>query len=306
MHKVFGVMRGVVGVLAMLGFAALAIVVFVGPGPTARPSAASQFPAAVPGRAPSPISPLVCLGPARLMLAASHNRTTIDSASVTPFGVAEKGWGVYAPLIAHEIGTPCAPDSAGFAAAFAQWQGGHSLAATGEVDEPALSLLAATWLLRRPFVRAMKTGCPASPPENTLATAAPAESFGGKTIQARPAALEAYRRMVAKARRDLPLTPPLLTIASAYRGPVEEAARCADGACGNPGTARCSAHRTGLALDLYLGAAPGRSPFSTDDDDRLAQARSPAYRWLVQHAEQFGFAPYPYEPWHWEWTGEEI
>ena len=33
-------------------------------------------------------------------------------------------------------------------------------------------------------------------------------------------------------------------------------------------------------------------------------SRTPAYRWLVANADRFGFVPYPFEPWHWEWTGE--
>ena len=31
---------------------------------------------------------------------------------------------------------------------------------------------------------------------------------------------------------------------------------------------------------------------------------APAYRWLVANADRFGFVNYPFEPWHWEWTGE--
>jgi LAS superfamily LD-carboxypeptidase LdcB len=29
---------------------------------------------------------------------------------------------------------------------------------------------------------------------------------------------------------------------------------------------------------------------------------TPAYRWLVAHAERFGFYPYDLEPWHWEYN----
>jgi hypothetical protein len=223
-----------------------------------------------------------------------------------PFGVIEAGWAIYAPLIAREIATTCAPDTAGFAKAFSLWQAAHSLAATGAVDAPAMSSLATLWQLRRPFVGAMKTGCPASPPAPSLAAAAPEEAFGGKTIQVRPAVLDAYRRMVAAARQETALPTPLLSIASAYRGPAEETARCADGGCINPFTAHCSAHRTGLALDLYLGGAPGFDAFSTAEQNRQFQSRSPAYAWLVRHADQYGFVPYPFEPWHWEWTGESV
>jgi LAS superfamily LD-carboxypeptidase LdcB len=31
--------------------------------------------------------------------------------------------------------------------------------------------------------------------------------------------------------------------------------------------------------------------------------RQPTYRWLVRNAGRFGFVPYVFEPWHWEWVG---
>jgi D-alanyl-D-alanine carboxypeptidase len=296
------------------GVIVVGLLLFVGAAILTSPSkrAASPTIQTIANRLPAPrhdlalLSSLSCLGPASFMAAASQNRETLNASVFAPFGVPEAGWAIYAPLIAREIGTTCGPDSVGFAAAFSRWQTAHNLSGAGRVDAPALSLLATTWLLRRPFVRAMKIGCPPPPSAESLATASPAESFGGKVIQARPAVLNAYRQMVAAARQEIALPPPLLTIASAYRGPVEEGARCADGSCGNPAKARCSAHRTGLALDLYLGSAPGRQPFSTANEDRLFQSRSPAYGWLVRHADQFGFVPYPFEPWHWEWTGESV
>lgn len=308
MGRVFTVFRAIVAALVIAGFAILAAAAFL-QSQAPQPPATTAHGASPPSPHPRPlisVAPLACLGPLRFVPAAAHNEASLNSALVTPFGVPEQGWAIYAPLIAHEAGTTCEPQSPGFAEAFSRWQAAHAFQPSGEVDQPALALLATTWLLRRPFVLAMKAGCPASPAEAALATAAPAESFGGKTVQARPAALEAYRRLVAAARRDLRLSPDILTIASAYRGPTEEAARCADGGCGNPARAHCSAHRTGLAFDLNLGAAPGRQPFSTADQDRLMQARSPAYRWLVLHAGEYGFAPYPFEPWHWEWTGEPV
>ena len=60
----------------------------------------------------------------------------------------------------------------------------------------------------------------------------------------------------------------------------------------------------GLAMDLNLGAAPGSGPDSADDDNRLYISRGAAYRWMVANASRFGFVNYPFEPWHWEWTGE--
>ena len=66
--------------------------------------------------------------------------------------------------------------------------------------------------------------------------------------------------------------------------------------------ATCSPHRTGYAVDLYLGQAPGFGPDSTADLSRLFLSRTAAYRWLVANAHRFGFHNYPFEPWHWEWA----
>ncbi len=141
-----------------------------------------------------------------------------------------------------------------------------------------------------------------------MASTVPEEGYLTKPIQLRAAALAAYRRMAAAARADLPSLAAdkrLLTIFSGYRDPVEDAAKCArDGDCGTIAKAHCSAHRTGLAMDVYLGAAPGFVPESSADANRLFQSRTAVYRWLVANASRFGFTPYPFEPWHWEWTGE--
>ena len=60
-----------------------------------------------------------------------------------------------------------------------------------------------------------------------------------------------------------------------------------------------SQHHTGRAVDI---ATPGSRPLTEDFD------RTPAFAWLLAHAERFGFAmPYArdnpyrlaYEPWHW-------
>jgi D-alanyl-D-alanine carboxypeptidase len=41
---------------------------------------------------------------------------------------------------------------------------------------------------------------------------------------------------------------------------------------------------------------------SSADGNRLVQTRTPVYRWLVKNAQKFGFRPYFYEPWHWEYV----
>ena len=177
------------------------------------------------------------------------------------------------------------------------------------MDEPTLQALKTTWESRRPFVAASANGaCPAPPAAASLAQARPDEGYAGKPVQLRAAALDAYRRMVAAARaqeRLLGRDRRLLTIFSGYRDPVADAARCAaQRNCDTIVRANCSAHLTGLAMDLYLGAAPGYPADSSADANRLYQSRSNAYLWLVAHAASFGFVNYPFEPWHWEWTGE--
>lgn len=262
---------------------------------------------AVPAPAPIAASATFDCGvPGAFTSAAGDNAVSLHTLTLSPFGVPETGWAVYAPLIAREVGTACPPETPSFAANLAAWQGANALPATGRIDAAALSKMSVTWLLRRPFVMVSKKACPASPDEASLAVADASEAYGGKAIKARAGALEAYRQMVQAARQGPGQAAFQLRIASAYRGPIEEAVRCALGGCGTAGKARCSAHRTGLAFDFYLGAAPGSNAFSTDAANRLTLSQTSAYRWLVNNADRFGFVNYPYEPWHWEWVGEAI
>ena len=264
-----------------------------------------------PGKVPAPPPPLPSRGAERCEAAgwgqaAQANATSLTTLAWTPFGRPETGWEAYAPLVAREVGTRCTADSAGFASAYAAWEQSQGLTADGVFKAEDFRRLLATLELRRPFVQQTSKGlCPAAPPSSALSAAAPDEAHWNKPIQLRTGALTAYRRMVAAARsQGLALHGDLLKLVSGYRGPEEESARCADGGCNTVTRAHCSAHRTGLALDLYLDHAPGKDPTSTDDANRIAMAHSPEYRWLVAHAGDFGFLPYPYEPWHWEWTGE--
>ena len=292
------------------------------PSPTPSPTLSGAPAAPVPGRlqppplpAPPPPAPVAatpppggCEAEPAFAEAARLNGETLRSRVAAPMGREEIGWEIYAPLAAHEIGTPCAPDTPGFAAALAGWQQARRLAASGTMEPATLEALRLVWHARRPFVAATRHGeCPAAPDPATLAPARPDEGYSGKLVSLRPTALTAWRQMVAAARAEDPAIATdrrLLTIFSAFRGPEDEAGRCADGGCSTPARATCSAHRTGLAVDLYLGEAPGLRPESSADPNRLFQTRTAAYRWLVANAARFGFAPYAFEPWHWEWTGE--
>jgi hypothetical protein len=240
--------------------------------------------------------------------AAAKNAASLATMGWAPFRRPEIGWEIYAPLIAEEIGVSCPPVSPGFAAGLAAWQKKLHEPATGVFDQATFVAMQHSWELRRPFVIASRHDCPPPPDEATLAQATPNESYAHGKILLRPDALAAYRRLVAAARAAIPALaadPQLLTIFSGYRDPDSDAARCLrENNCQGVVRATCSAHRTGSAMDLYLGAAQGYAPDSSDDANRLYLSRTPAYLWLVHNASRFGFVNYPFEPWHWEWTGK--
>jgi D-alanyl-D-alanine carboxypeptidase len=237
------------------------------------------------------------------------NGRTADLLAWRPFGRPELGWRTYAPRIAREIGVGCPPESTGFAEALRDWQRARGLPDDGLMSEQVFFTMKARWQEERPFVLLSARGaCPAPPAAEALATATVHEGYMGKVVQARTGALEAYRRMTAAARAEAPelfADPYALTIFSAFRSPEADAQRCLrDQNCDGVRRATCSPHRTGLALDLYVGAAPGFGPDSSADPNRLHQSQTPIYRWLVANASRFGFVNYPFEPWHWDWTGE--
>ena len=277
--------------------------------PAAPPPVAAQTFSSPQSPAAPAATPPSCTAGEGFAQAAAQNAASLDTAPVAPFGRPEVGWEVYLPLTAHEIGSECPPQSPGFAQALAAWQKGHGVAANGVMDAPTLEALRLVWLRRRPFVAASGHGlCPPAPTPNRLAWSTAKEAYGARPVQLRPGALNAYRAMVAAARHDVPTLaadPALLTIFSGYRDPIADAVRCVtEGNCGSAVRANCSAHRTGLAMDIDLGSAPGYRVDSAADPNRLYMSRLPAYRWLVANAGRFGFVNYPFEPWHWEWVGE--
>jgi hypothetical protein len=289
--------------------------------PSAPPSVSAQdagaypppqhVPSIDPPSAPPALAgaPEICDGRDAPATAAAVNAASLSTLAWSPFGKPETGWEIYAPRIAAEIGTTCGPGSNGFDSALARWQGAHDLPQTGVVDPNVFAAMVVRWHLARPFVRVNRDGmCPGALPEASLAQASPKESYGGKQIRLRPGALDAYRRMVAEARAAGVLArPEALTIFSGFRAPDADAQRCArDRNCQGLIRTICSAHRTGLAMDVVIDVAPGFRPDNSADENRLAMTRSPLYRWMVVNAGRFGFVNYVYEPWHWEWTGEPM
>lgn len=232
----------------------------------------------------------------------------MDSAAIAPFGRQETGWRVYALQVGSTAGTSCGVGTKRFAAAVASWQGRHRLRPTGTVDDATLAAMKQSWQKARPFIAAFAEGsCPEAAAEDKLADAGAHEGWQGKETQLDAEALAALRRMIAAARasdRRIAADPQMLKIVSAYRSPEYDAAKCAGGRCNGIAKAKCSAHRTGAAVDLYVGAAPGQSPVSSADANRLFQTQTPTYRWLVKNAADYGFVNYVFEPWHWEWVGE--
>ena len=251
-----------------------------------------------------------CASGAAGTTAAAANAASLETLLWAPYRRDEQGWRIYAPKIATEIATGCAAGTAGFAAALAVWQGRHRLPASGIFDPPTFAAMKATWQAARPFARIdPKLACPPPPPPGALAWTLPAEGYGGKLVQLRPGALAAYRAMIAAARQDPAVAAERrsLTIFSGFRDPISDAVRCSiEGNCDGTVRASCSAHRTGLAVDMWVGQAKGFGPDSTADANRVAMIQSPAYRWLLKNARRFGFVNYVFEPWHWEWTGEPI
>lgn len=304
--------------VAILMLAGLGVWFFSGtpaPPPVATPGAAAPEVAApdmAPGTSLAPAPPQLrpirvdCRGEPRFESAAAANTVSLSTLAWAPFRRPEIGWETYAPFVAREIATTCEPGDPAFAAALAQWQDKHKRPATGVFAAEDFELIRVVSHRRRPFVIAFANGCPVAAEPTELVPAAKAEGYSGKAISLRGDVLDAYRRMVAAAKAEVPaiaLDPRNLTIFSGYRPPEGEAARCAGKDCTGPARVLCSAHRTGTALDIYVGEAPGLRPDTTDDRNRLFQSKTPTYRWLVANADRFGFFPYVFEPWHWEWAG---
>ncbi len=237
------------------------------------------------------------------------NAISVYALEWAPFGPSEFGWETYLPLIQKDLGTDCAASTPELAVALAAFQGRHALPPTGVFDAETFQVFRGVWQERRPFIMArLREECPEPPPIRELGYLEPPEEHADRlTRLLRRDVLEAYRRMVAAARAEVPAVAAdmeLLQIFSGFRDPEADAARCAaQGNCDGLRRAVCSPHRTGTAVDLYVGQAPGLGVDNTSVASRLHMSQGPTYRWLVRNAERFGFVPYVYEPWHWEWVG---
>jgi hypothetical protein len=222
-------------------------------------------------------------------------------------GKQQRGWYLYVPLINQLLGTDKNPDTKEFADALARWQRSNNFTANGILDTDTLLHIINVWQTRRSKDHTIATPeqLMTAPPSDFYAPSRPEE-----LRQVESQTYAAYKRMVAAAASDrslglavtrngeLAASEQYLKIISAFRSPAyQDQLRQQSPNSGTAGLAKNSPHFTARALDLYVGG----DPVSTDDRNRALQTQTKVYLWLVKNADKFGFTPYFYEPWHWEY-----
>jgi hypothetical protein len=267
----------------------------------------SNVPTETPAVAPTPTTAPANIDP-QFAQAAAQNAELRNNLTWTFGGKQQRGWYLYVPLIRRLIGTESSPDSAEFAFALSRWQRGVGLPANGVLDNATLSVMITTWQSRR-----IKTKEYPSPDQLVMipTTDLYDPQRPEELRKAEGQAFAAYKRMMAAAIADkslklstdktgeLAASEKFLKVVSAFRSrEYQEQLRRQSPNAGSAGLAVNSPHFTGRALDLYVGG----DPVSTEDSNRAIQVQTPVYLWLVKNAEAFGFRPYFYEPWHWEYV----
>ncbi len=241
--------------------------------------------------------------------AASRN-VLLQTELVWEFGrKPQRGWQLYLPLIQRSVETEDSVGSDRFASALARWQAKSGLTPSGVLDEDSLYKMISEWQGARLKQRDY--------PEQDQLITAPASDFYHPSRPEELRQIErqtyaAYKRLVTAALSDPSLKlsrgadgglapgEKYLKILSSFRTrEYQEYLRRQSPNAGRAGLAVNSPHFTGQALDLYVGG----EPVDTSDANRALQIQSRVYLWLVRNAERFGFRPYFYEPWHWEYVG---
>jgi uncharacterized protein YcbK (DUF882 family) len=231
--------------------------------------------------------------------AAAQNSVLRNELSWTFGGKQQRGWYLYDHLLSETLSTNDAAVSDDFAAAVAKWQKRRGLSANGMLDQNSWMAMVSHWQGNRLKNRTSATS-------DQLVTAPPADFYDSSRAvelrQVERATYDAYKKMLDAANADLKLGPNsrYLKIVSAFRSrEYQEELRRKSPNAGSAGLAvNNSPHFTGRALDLYVGG----DPVDTKDANRAIQVATPAYKWLVRNADRFGFRPYFYEPWHWEYV----
>ena len=241
--------------------------------------------------------------------AATSNLTLRNDLTWTFGGKQQRGWYLYDLLLAETLKTDDESVSDDFASAIAKWQKRRGLTPTGVLDQSSWMAMVSHWQGNR-----LKNRATATPDQLVLAPSSdffdPSRAVANRQVERRT--YEAYKRMVAAAIADPALNlaqtssgelapkEKFFKIISAYRSQeYQQELRRKNPNAGSAGLAvNNSPHFTGRALDIYVGG----DPVDTKDANRAIQVNTPAYRWLVRNAERFGFRPYFYEPWHWEYV----
>ncbi|MGA9768126.1 MAG: D-alanyl-D-alanine carboxypeptidase family protein [Blastocatellia bacterium] len=224
-------------------------------------------------------------------------------------GKSQRGWQLYTPLIASMIGADADARPHDFASFLSRWQRLNGIEANGILENSTWSQMISTLQSNRIKDRTYPT-------PDQLVTIPSSECYDPSRAEelrkVERRAYDAYRRMIAAAASDASLGLAVTTggqlapgekyfkVISAFRSrEYQEHLRQQSPNSGRAGLAVNSPHFTGRALDIYVGG----EPVSTKDENRAIQTQTKAYRWLVKNASRFGFQPYFYEPWHWEYVG---
>ena len=245
------------------------------------------------------VSPTSSSSASSFSIAATTNVTLRNELAWTFGGKQQRGWYLYDLLIGKTLKSRHEPTTSDFAASIASWQKRRGIRADGILDQEALMTMVSQWQGDRLKNRAYAT-------PDQLVTAPPSDFYDpsrdAELRQVERNTYAAYKEMIAAAMADpaVKLEGKYFKIVSAFRSrEYQENLRKKSPNAGSAGLAvNNSPHFTGRALDLYVGG----SPVDTKDSNRAIQVNTPAYRWLVQNAERFGFRPYFYEPWHWEYV----
>jgi len=240
--------------------------------------------------------------------AAAQNAVLQNELTWTFGGKQQRGWYLYNSLIGKTLNIQTDAVATDFAAALALWQKKMGLIPSGVLDEASLNALVSEWQSNRLKNRTYAEA-------DQLITAPPSDFYDPERVadlrQVERSTYAAYKQMVAAAVADQTLnlvhtpqgelapTEKYLKIVSAFRSrEYQDQLRRSSPNAGSAGLAVNSPHFTGRALDFYVGG----DPVDTKDSNRAIQVNTPIYRWLVRNAERFGFRPYFYEPWHWEYV----
>jgi zinc D-Ala-D-Ala carboxypeptidase len=265
------------------------------------------------GKTGQPVKPTVLTSvgsksnSAEFSAAAARNQSLRNALGWTFGGKQQRGWYLYDELLGQTLETTDAPVTNDFAEAIGKWQKRRGLSASGVLDESSWMAMVSHWQSNR-----LKNRTSATPDQ--LVTASPSDFYdpsrAAELRQVERDTYAAYRKMLAAAISDLKLAHTssgelapnerYLKIISAFRSrEYQEQLRRKSPNAGSAGLAvNNSPHFTGRALDVYVGG----DPVDTKDANRAIQVNTPAYKWLVRNAHRFGFRPYFYEPWHWEYV----